>query len=92
MSIGLFTLDLKSGEIKTQKLLTGKGRDRPYRLVLRAQDLGQPSLSSDVPLDIYIGDVATNDGVPVFLRPSANETAHVAEVNILTFYFIIFHL
>ncbi|KAF4531725.1 hypothetical protein B566_EDAN008938, partial [Ephemera danica] len=76
---GMFSLDSQNGELRTARLLTGKGRTRPYRLVMRAQDLGQPPRSTDVPLDVYIGDVATNDGVPVFLRPLANETAHVAE-------------
>lgn len=80
---GLFTLDASSGEIKTRKLLTGKGRQRPYRMLIRALDRGQASLSSDVPLDIYISDVASNDGVPIFLRPMPNETAFVAEVRFL---------
>jgi hypothetical protein len=79
-SQGLFTLDVSTGEIKTRKLLTGKGRQRPYRMLIRALDKGQPSLSSDAPLDIYISDVASNDGVPIFLRPMPNETAFVAEV------------
>jgi len=49
-------------------------------MLIRAFDRGQPSLHSDVPLDVYISDVASNDGVPIFLRPMPNETAFVAEV------------
>jgi hypothetical protein len=76
---------VSTGEIKTRKLLTGKGRQRPYRMLIRALDKGQPSLSSDAPLDIYISDVASNDGVPIFLRPMPNETAFVAEVCLFLF-------
>jgi hypothetical protein len=37
----------------------------------------------DVPLSIFIGDVFTNDGVPVFIRPTVNEVAKISEVRFL---------
>lgn len=39
---------------------------RQLRLTVRARDLGTPSLTSDVPLIIYLRDV--NDNAPVFER------------------------
>ena len=39
---------------------------RPLRLTVRAKDMGSPSLSSDVPLIIYLKDV--NDNAPGFER------------------------
>lgn len=39
---------------------------RPLRLTVRARDRGNPSLSSDVPLIVYLKDV--NDNTPIFER------------------------
>lgn len=77
---GLFAINHTTGRIFTRKALTGKGRTEPYHLMVRAQDGGSPSLSMDVPLSIYIGDVFTNDGVPLFIRPTLNEVAKISEV------------
>ncbi|PNF39070.1 hypothetical protein B7P43_G04343 [Cryptotermes secundus] len=76
---GLFAVNHTTGHITTQRALTGKGRTEPYHLMVRAQDGGNPSLSTDVPLSIFIGDVFTNDGVPLFIRPTLNEVAKVSE-------------
>ncbi|KAK9498689.1 hypothetical protein O3M35_003268 [Rhynocoris fuscipes] len=78
-SAGLFEIDSKTGEIKTKKPLTGKGRTDPYILTVRAQDLGEPSLFSDVSLILYIGDVVTNDGIPMFIHPTVDEMAYISE-------------
>uniref|UniRef100_T1IAK5 Cadherin domain-containing protein n=1 Tax=Rhodnius prolixus TaxID=13249 RepID=T1IAK5_RHOPR len=75
----LFEMNNKTGEIKTKVALTGKGRTDPYIITIRAQDLGEPSLFSDVPLRIYIGDVVTNDGVPTFIHPTLDEMAYISE-------------
>lgn len=80
---GLFAVNHTTGHITTQRALTGKGRTEPYHLMVRAQDGGNPSLSTDVPLSIFIGDVFTNDGVPLFIRPTLNEVAKVSEVRFL---------
>ena len=79
---GLFQINHTTGHIITQKELTGKGRTEPYHLMVRALDGGSPSLSMDVPLSIYIGDVFTNDGVPFFVRPTVNEIAKISEVSV----------
>ncbi|XP_047097698.1 cadherin-23 [Schistocerca piceifrons] len=76
---GLFEINQTTGEIRTKRQLTGKGRTDPYQLIVRAQDEGSPALSSDVPLSIFIGDVFTNDGVPIFVRPTLDEVAYVSE-------------
>ncbi|GLG95415.1 Cadherin-87A, partial [Gryllus bimaculatus] len=76
---GLFVINKTTGQIITQKPLTGKGRNEPYNLLLHAQDAGEPSLSSDVSLSIYIGDVFSNDGVPTFIRPSLTDIAQISE-------------
>lgn len=46
---------------------------------VRAQDSGDFVLYSDVRLTLYIGDVVSNDGVPLFIRPTLEEVAYVSE-------------
>ncbi|XP_017481610.1 PREDICTED: cadherin-23, partial [Rhagoletis zephyria] len=81
---GLFKIDAVSGEVKTKRELTGKGRSQPYELVIRAQDNGnqvpkQMSFSSDVSVIVYIGDVSANDGIPYFVAPKVGQMANVTE-------------
>ncbi|XP_015601930.1 cadherin-23 [Cephus cinctus] len=76
---GLFKINHTTGEISSAGQLTGKGRTEPYNMRVRAQDSGDPVLFSDVPLTLYIGDVVSNDGVPLFIRPTLEEVAHIAE-------------
>lgn len=76
---GLFKINQTTGEIKTNRALTGKGRTEPYIFAIRAQDGGNPSLFTDVSLKIYIGDVVSNDGVPSFIHPTVNEMAYISE-------------
>ncbi|XP_051155276.1 cadherin-23-like isoform X2 [Leptopilina boulardi] len=76
---GLLKINHTSGEISSAKKLTGKGRTDPYVMRIRAQDSGQPALYSDVLLTLYIGDVVSNDGVPLFIRPTLDEVAYIAE-------------
>jgi hypothetical protein len=80
---GLFAVNHTTGHIVTWRPLTGKGRTEPYHLMVRAQDGGNPSLSMDVPLSVFIGDVSANDGVPFFIRPTLNEVAKISEVRFL---------
>ncbi|XP_033335314.2 cadherin 74A [Megalopta genalis] len=76
---GLFKINHTTGEIFSGKALTGKGRTEPYIMRIRAQDGGEPELYTDVILTLYIGDVVSNDGVPLFIRPTFEEVAHIAE-------------
>ncbi|XP_014206917.1 cadherin-23 [Copidosoma floridanum] len=76
---GLFKINHTSGEIMSSRELTGKGRTEPYFMRVRAQDSGEPPLHSDVKLTLYIGDVVSNDGVPLFIRPTLDEVATIAE-------------
>ncbi|KAG5681556.1 hypothetical protein PVAND_010976 [Polypedilum vanderplanki] len=67
----LLTLNAKTGELKTLKFLTGRGRFEPYEVVVRAIDNGnlipkQQSLFTDQILHIFIGDTFQNDGTPFF--------------------------
>lgn len=83
---GRFKIDAKSGEIRTARELTGKGRGDPYEIVIRAQDNGeevpnQRSLFSDTTLLLYVGDVNTNDGQPYFISPTVDQKAQVSEVS-----------
>lgn len=78
-SSGLFAINRESGEISSAKKLTGKGRTEPYNMRIRAQDSGNPVLHKDVLLSLYIGDVVSNDGVPLFIRPTLEEIAYVSE-------------
>ncbi|XP_053956622.1 cadherin-23 isoform X1 [Anastrepha ludens] len=80
----LFKINAESGELKTKRELTGKGRSQPYELVVRAQDNGnqvpkQESLSNDVSVIVYIGDVSANDGIPYFVAPKVGQMANVTE-------------
>ncbi|XP_050337354.1 cadherin-23 [Bactrocera neohumeralis] len=80
----LFKINTVSGEVKTKRELTGKGRSQPYELVIRAQDNGnqvpkQESLATDVPVIVYIGDVSANDGIPYFVAPKLGQMANVTE-------------
>ncbi|XP_059061390.1 cadherin-23 [Achroia grisella] len=74
---GLFTIDPKTGEIRTRWDLTGRGRTDPYRLLVGATDGG--GHTGDTSLSLYIGDVSANDGVPRFIRPAAGEVLTVSE-------------
>lgn len=70
----------ESGELRSKKELTGKGRKEAYRLIVRAQDLGTPSRFADVPLNLFIGDVVSNDGIPTFIHPTLDQIAYISEV------------
>ncbi|XP_052751367.1 cadherin-23 [Galleria mellonella] len=74
---GFFTIDAMTGEIKTRRDLTGRGRTDPYRLLIGATDGG--GHTGDSSLSLYIGDVSANDGVPRFIRPAAGEVLTVSE-------------
>jgi hypothetical protein len=77
--VGLFKINQTTGEIISNRELTGKGRTDAYYMRIRAQDSGSPVLFSDVVLTLYIGDVVSNDGVPLFIKPTLEEIAYVAE-------------
>lgn len=72
-------IDLLTGEVRTKKDLTGRGRTDPYRLLVGATDGG--GHTSDASLSLYIGDVSANDGVPRFIRPATGEIITVSEVS-----------
>lgn len=81
---GLFRINFTTGEIRTRKPLTGKGRAEPYSLLVRSKDNGavvakQESLSADVYVDLFIGDVSSNDGVPFFVYPKMGQVANISE-------------
>lgn len=71
-----FTIDSKKGTIKPAypmdfealPMIPGhrEASIRPLKLIVRARDLGTPSLSSDVPFIVYLKDV--NDNEPMFER------------------------
>lgn len=73
-----FTIDSKRGIVTPSRPLDyealpiNQGHKetiiRQLKLTVRARDLGTPSLTSDVPLIIYLRDV--NDNTPVFERAS----------------------
>ena len=80
---GLLSLNSKTGELKTSKLLTGRGRSEPYEIKIRATDNGnqipkQQSLFTDQILQIFIGDTFSNDGIPYFVSPE-DEQANITE-------------
>ncbi|XP_071439918.1 cadherin-87A [Hetaerina americana] len=76
---GLFQVNKSTGDVRTIRALTGKGRTEPYSLIIRASDRGASPLYSDAVLSILVGDVASNDGVPHFIRPTQSEVARIPE-------------
>nr|CAD7590794.1 unnamed protein product [Timema genevievae] len=76
---GLFQVNMTTGNVTTQRVLTGKGRAEPYQLIIRAYDKGEPPLFTDVILNVHIGDVFANDGVPIFIHPELEEIAQISE-------------
>nr|CAD7404261.1 unnamed protein product [Timema poppensis] len=76
---GLFKVNMTTGNVTTQRVLTGKGRAEPYQLIIRAHDKGEPPLFTDVILNVHIGDVFANDGVPTFIHPELEEIAQISE-------------
>lgn len=77
---GLFSLDSETGVLKVKAPLNGKGRTEAYEVTVRAVDQGTPQQYSEAIIHLLIGDVSTNDGVPTFKRPAANEGATIMEV------------
>ena len=55
------------------------GRQAPYVLIVRATDKGVPQLFKDTEVYVTVGDVSSNDGVPVFIKPSPKEVAYISE-------------
>lgn len=41
---------------------------------------GESPLFADIDINVYVGDITPNDGVPSFVRPAFDEQAFVAEV------------
>ncbi|XP_050441705.1 cadherin-23 [Adelges cooleyi] len=76
---GYLYINSVNGQIRTSKRLTGKGRPDPYELKIRAEDNGEPAMSTDVKLSLYISDIIENDGVPSFVHPNADEIAYISE-------------
>lgn len=66
-----------SGEVKA--LMPLQGRHGNYSLIIRAQDLGKPSLSVEDIIHICVIDY--NDHAPVFISPPHNSTLRVPEVS-----------
>lgn len=84
-AIGLLKINGKTGEIRTNAPLTGKGRSEPYDMSIRAQDNGgrvekQKSLFTDVPFVLFIGDVISNYA-PFFVAPQLGQIANITEVS-----------
>ncbi|KAG1683801.1 Cadherin-23 [Nymphon striatum] len=76
---GLFKVLKADGGIFVRSSLAGKGRSEPYKITVRATDKGQIPQSNEVDLLIFVGDVATNDGVPQFIKPAVGQFASVYE-------------
>jgi len=71
---GNFSIDSTTGEIRPRGTvdfeLANLGDDsdaRSFNLTVRAYDLGDPTLFSDVPVTIYVTD--ENDHEPIFDQP-----------------------
>lgn len=80
----MLSLNSKTGELRTIKHLTGRGRSDPYEVIVRAIDNGnqlprQQSLFTDQILHIYIGDTFQNDGMPYIIAPTVDEEAYIHE-------------
>jgi hypothetical protein len=75
----LFKID-SEGYISAVGSLSGLGRSTPYKLTIRAYDMGpKQSRDSYATLALTISDVVQNDGVPKFLRPKPDEVVTLPE-------------
>ena len=68
-----FSIDPRSGDVKVkrpldfEKIKQSNGETKNFTLIIRASDLGSPSLYTDSPLLIIVHD--RNDNAPKFQRP-----------------------
>lgn len=60
-----FTVDASTGAISVKKTLTGDALRNTYRLTINAYDLGEPSKSSDVDMEVVV-QVERNANGPIF--------------------------
>lgn len=67
-----------SADVKSAASL--RGRYGNYTLLIRAQDLGTPSLQTEEALNICVTDY--NDHPPEFISPPYNSTLKVPEVSV----------
>lgn len=42
---------------------------------------GESPLFTDIDVNVYVGDITANDGIPTFTKPAFDEQAFVLEVN-----------
>ncbi|XP_023233383.1 cadherin-23-like [Centruroides sculpturatus] len=77
--VGYFSVDFESGVVSVIRALTGKGREEPYSIIIRATDKGIPAKYTDVEVLVIVSDVSTNDGIPQFIRPASGEVAYIHE-------------
>ncbi|XP_015781899.1 cadherin-23 [Tetranychus urticae] len=75
----LFIIDRSTGELFVNKSLSGKGRSEPYLIHITARDSGREPFTSHTKFSIIIGDVAANDGIPKFVRPTEDEIIYLTE-------------
>lgn len=75
----MFKID-SEGYISAQASLSGLGRPNPYKITIRAHDLGaKTSRQTYATLLLTIQDVVSNDGVPRFIRPKLDEVILLSE-------------
>ncbi|GAB6028559.1 hypothetical protein CHUAL_002700 [Chamberlinius hualienensis] len=76
---GFVDVNESNGILFVKKALSGKGRSEPYKLGITATDYGKPSFSSTTHILLFITDISTNDGVPIFIKPLSGDVVNLPE-------------
>ena len=65
----LFDIETETGIIRTEVPLAGYAQTLPYILTVRGEDRGEPALYSQAEVRIFVEDLQSSGGQPVFITP-----------------------
>lgn len=74
-----FGIQLNTGVFYTQTLLQGASHNSPYRLTVRASDLGVPVCHTDTQVSIFVSSGQQSDGRPIWNYPDMGEVVYIME-------------
>ena len=69
LTSGLFYVETTTGVIRTKSSLSGHARQTPYDVTVTASDAGNPPLSSQTTVRVFINSRQTPRGKPRFIFP-----------------------
>ncbi len=69
LPLDLFKIETETGIIRTRVPLQGHAQVSPYMLTVRGQDRGVPPLASQTTVRVFVTDLQSSDGQPIFIFP-----------------------